>query len=161
MSKKYDLESFMEDLKCDLVKYLNPQIKSVSDEKNDGLELKEIPERYFVIQSLDDEIMNSSIFCLIQCIDIATQSAGPYPANTYQVIVMIVVAGTKNQLKMVNRMFRYGRALEETIQKQWVSAGRRGVNKINMTLIPPQDYQNLNSTQDFRVVGVQLNTTIV
>ncbi len=159
IKRKYDLEDLLFDLEKDLKAKLNTYIKAVFAEKADGLTFSEIPETAFVTQSLDTAIMNNKIFCFIQCSEIATLSNGPYAAKTYKIIVLIVVSGTQNQMKMVNRMLRYGRALEDTIEKGWESIGRQPV-KFTLTSIPPADYQNMNSTQDFRVVGVEINATI-
>lgn len=153
---KYDLESLVYDVETMLKSKLDTEISAITTEKNDGITLPVIGSNAYAVQTLDNVTMNYEQFVYLGVVDVRTTGTGPATAKDYGIVVMIVSGGKPNQLNNIRRMFRYGRALEQTFEKNWDKIGSHRV-KFKIESIPPQDYQNLNGTKQFQAVGVVLS----
>lgn len=152
----YDLEAVLLDIETLLKSRLDAEIDIVEADKNDGLVVAGIGQNAYAIQTMDNVIMNYEQFVFIGVTDIRTNSNGPGTAKDYGIVCMIVSGGKQNQLQNIKRMFRYGRALEQTFQKNWDRISSHRI-KFKIESIPPQDYQNLNGTKMYQAVGVVLS----
>lgn len=153
---KYDIEKLIYEIRDLLKDELNDQIQAVFDEKDDGLTYLQLNSAAYAVQSMDDSVANYDIFCFIQVLDIQATGQGPMTAKDLSISTTLIVSGGANQKDATRRMFRYGRALEQTFQDNWDRIGSHRI-KFKIQTIPPQDYVDLNGSKSFKTVSVVLS----
>lgn len=154
----YDIEDILADIKTALTDNLNTKIAAITTEKNDGITLATVDSNALFMQSLDNEMTNYDPFVFYGITDITTTNAGPYPANEYTIAVFLTVADDGSGEEMTKKALRYHRALSESFTEHWNKSAAR--NKIEISNLAPLEIEMLNTSKEFRAVGIELRTTI-
>lgn len=154
---KYDIESFIDDLSTYLKANLTTQITAINTEKGDSA-LTVPDSSSYAIQTINDKIINYDPFVLIGVDDISAVSITGATAKEYKVILAIIFEDGQNDDSGFRRVWRYQRALEETI-----NPGFNKVNKhvkIKIDSLTPVDVTLASRSAPSRATGVLLSVTI-
>lgn len=154
----HDIESVLDNVKVILQANINNVISAINTEKNDDASLLPVNDGAYCFQSLDDTVHNYEPVVLYGVVDIANDNNGPYNANKVTVAVYIIACDDTDANNMTRRMFRYQRALKQTLESNWQS-GKIG-NKISINSMLPARIAGLNSSNEHRVVGIEFTTDI-
>lgn len=158
MSQSYDIEALMFELQDMLKLKLNPMITQIATEKNDGISPRLIGANAWAVQSLDEKVMNYDDYVFLLCEQMDADGRGPVTAEKYTISVVIVSAQVNSE-NHVNKMFRYLKALKQTIEKNWDSFNSNKI-KFSIQQYPPQDLPALNSTKQSKAVAIQLTGSL-
>ena len=156
---RLDVETILSSLETILKTYLNAKITSINEEKADGIVLAQIDEaKGYYLQTLDAEQVSANPFVFYGIEDIQSQGLGPETLNNYTLGITIILEDSGQDLNVAKRMFRYSRALQETLQEHWSDI--RGSVKTVIASLVPIEFKALNATNISRAVGVQLTVAI-
>lgn len=153
----YDLEDILVDLKAALVANLNTKIAAIGTIKGDSLSAPTIDSDAYFLQSLGEKVANFNPFIFYGVSDIRADGIGPRAIKNYVLQVVLCIQDFDQDGGMSNRMFRYGRAIEEVLEENWVLA-----NKIKMRIeaLPPADFKMQNTSTMYRCVGANVYCAI-
>jgi hypothetical protein len=152
---RYDLEMLLEDVKSAMTTHFNTVVGLINTEKNDGIALDTLNADAYFLQQLNGKMANWNPVCLYGVDTIETKPNGPHGLQRFQLSVIIIVADSGEEIEFGKRMFRYSRALEEVFRRGWT--GGRGSVKFEVSSLVPIPLTNLNSSETYRAVGVELN----
>lgn len=155
---RYDIETFLDEIEAALKANLNTKITALNTEKAGAPVLATISNDAYFLQELNGKTINHDPFILYGIEDIIAESRGPSSLQRVVVSVIIVVADEGTDVAIGKRIMRYARALKETLQDNWTlsSAG----HKIDIRSLVPQSFPRLNSSEFYRAVGVEIETSI-
>lgn len=152
---KIDVEVILSDIETILKNNLNDKIDSINTEKDDGIVLAAVDDaKGYHLQTLDAEQVVANPFIWYGIEDVSSDGIGPETINKYTIAVTLVLEDSGQDLNPAKRMFRYSRALQETLQDHWSDI--RGSIKTAIASLVPVEFKNLNTSQLSRAVGVQL-----
>lgn len=154
----YDIEDILDNTKTILQNDLNTQIGIINTDKSDSITLDTIDSSAYAYQVMDNEIFNYNPFIFFGVTGINNNTQGPYVLEEIIVSVMLIAADEGTGEDMTRKMIRYQTALKETIKTNWPNGGIK--NKITIESLLPVQIEQLNDSQDFRVVGIEFKTTI-
>lgn len=154
MGLKYDLESLLDDVKTVMTNNFNTVAAAINTEKNDGLTLYGLEAEAFFLQQLNGKMQNWKLCCLYGVDEIENFPNGPDVSCKFKLSVVLIVTDNGEEVECGKRMFRYSRALQETFRRGWVS--NRGGVKLSVTSLVPIALPQLNSSETYRAVGVEL-----
>jgi hypothetical protein len=157
---KYDIEDLLRDVKSFLVSNLNTQIAALNAEKNDGITLKTVDDTAYHLQYPEDRAEPSDPFLIYSEADEPTfEVRGPFIGTTHHVGLDIVLADNGNDRQIVNRLFRYRRALKDVVLANWASIA--GSHKFEIhALSPTPPFKNQETGYIGRSVGITLSVSI-
>jgi len=155
---KYDIETFLVALETHLKADLNTKIAEINTEKNDSITLLTIDSNAYCQQSMDQVIMNYDPYIYYGITDIRSIGLGPQTANTYRIVIAIIVADAEGDTLIARRLLRYQRALSEVIENK--SSTFASYKKTNISSLVPIAFQIQDETRSYRAIGVELETTI-
>jgi hypothetical protein len=158
MSKKYDIESFLTDLKSNLQAGLNDKLTSITDEKADGLDLKPVDASAYFLQTMNEKIANFDPFIFYGIEGSQTEGLGPVSAIKWTINVALILI-EQTDLQIVARLLRYQRAMRELFEEQWADAG--DAIKIKLENMAPISFKLVDSDELFRAIGISIEITIV
>lgn len=160
-----DLEVILDEIKGALQTTLNIKIAAVTAEKaasdlanGISVTLKPIDSRAYFLQTLNDAIANYDPFILYGLDDPRGFGIGPATGKNYKITVAICVSDTGQDKEIARRMFRYSRALEETIE--FYFAGIKSGFKLTVESLAPTAFTLMNTTNDYRAIGVSITVGI-
>lgn len=156
----YDIESLVFDIDATLRANINTEINAINTEKADGITIDDITTNAFAVQSLDENIDNFPNFVFTEVQETPAIPIGPQTGMEFRILTLVIASGTENELQSSRRMFRYGRALKQCIEKHWASSNKLGT-KVKIEQIPPQDYLSLNASKKFKTVGLLISGSFV
>lgn len=155
----YDVESLMADIERLMVNSLNSKILAINVEKADSIVLDTIADDAYIFQSLDERVMNRDPFVFYGLAN-SVEANGIGPAVSKKLKIHIaVISFAQNKSNIGVRYLRYNRAVEEAFLSQWDSFSSGGV-KLKVTSPILIDFTLLNSSDTFRVVGVELEANL-
>jgi hypothetical protein len=156
--KKYDIESLLKDIEAVLSVNLNAKLTQIDTEKADGITLKPIDSRAYFLQELNSRVANYNPFILYGITNIEPRPQVGGTAAIFTVNVALVFADHGNDQHIVKKMLRYSRALKECIEEHFYLIK----NSINLEVqsLVPGDFQRLNTSENYRVVGVDITATL-
>ncbi len=156
---RLDVETILSSLETILKDNLNDKITSINEEKDDGITLAQIDKaKGYHLQTLDAEQVTANPFIFYGIEDIQSSGLGPDTINNYTLGITIMLEDSGQDLNVAKRMFRYSRALQETLQDHWSDI--RGSVKTVIASLVPIEFKALNSSNITRAVGVQLTVAI-
>lgn len=151
---KYDIEAFFADLLSTMQAKLNTKLLEIDSDKNDGITLPQIASTAYFFQNLDSEIANFNPFIyygLANFIDGNSFAGAVDVAFTAQVV--LVLSDDGNDPYIIQKLFRYQRALMEIFQTYFANISQIGTIKI--TGLEPLPYQ-FNKLNPSRIIGVAI-----
>lgn len=156
---RLDVETILSSLETILKDNLNAKITSINEEKDDGIVLSQIDsDKGYILQTLDAEQATANPFVFYGIADIQSEGLGPDTINNYTLGISIIVEDSGQDLNPAKRMYRYSRALQETLQEHWSDI--RGSLKTAIASLVPVEFKNMNTSNLCRAVGVQLTVAI-
>ena len=150
---KYDVESFLADIKATLQANLNTKIAEINSEKSDSIVLATIDNAAYVLQQLNGALINWNPFVFYGVDDIQSTSRGPLSSRAITASAVVIVKDDGNDIEVGIRMFRYLRVLEEVFKDNWAN----NAVKLEIKSLVPIPITNLNSSDSYRAVGVSLD----
>jgi hypothetical protein len=156
--KIYDLEQLLSDIQSLLSQSFNAKLTMIDAEKADGVILKPIDSRAYFIQELNSKSANFNPFVFIGVTNIESKPLLSGTAASYTINVGVVLADSGNDVSIVKRMFRYARAMKETIEENFFLED--SAISLEVEGLIPAQFQDLNSSQSYRVVGVDIVATL-
>lgn len=154
MGRKYDMEALLDDVKLAMTTHFNTIVGEINTEKNDGIAIDTLNADAYMLQQLNGKLANWNPVCLYGVETVESTSRGPLHSSKFTLSVMIIAIDTGEEIECGKRMFRYSRALEEVFQRGW-NGGSGGV-KLEIKSLVPIPFTDLNSSERYRVVGVNL-----
>jgi len=148
----YDIETLLIDVKEVMTTNLNTKITDINTEKNDTTILSAINAAAY-LQDMDDSTAVYDPFVLYMVTNIDSEGIGPATMKTVTVNIAIILVDS-SYLDIINRMWRYGRALEEIFEEKWKF--KRGVCDFKIESLPVLSFQLLDESQRYKVVGINL-----
>lgn len=157
---KYDIESFMADVEAFLKANLNTKITAINSEKNDTITLPSIPDEGYFLQTLNDTVTNYNPFIFFGVDSVETEGTGPANKDAYSVDVILCFAdqGADAPGAVAKKLYRFSRVLGDLFKENYDRIGRAG--KIKVKSLSPVSFKFLNSSDDYRAVGVTLDFTL-
>lgn len=149
---RYDIESFLADVKALLLSDLNSKLSAITSEKNDGITLKAVDASAYFLQSLNGTQVNHNPFIFYGVQDIATTGNHSYSSQKVDVVVAVVLEDAGQDVDIAPRLFRYGRALHEVIEEGF-DRNTNGVKLMVQSLVPI-DFKLMNSSTNHKAIGV-------
>jgi hypothetical protein len=133
-------------------------LTALDAEKADGIVMRPVDARAYFLQELNSRVANFNPFILYGITNIEARPHITGTAGIYTINVALIVADYGNDLNIVKKMMRYSRALKETIEENFYLK-QNSVSLEVQSLIPDQ-FQKLNSSENYRVVGVDILATL-
>jgi hypothetical protein len=155
---KYDLESLLADIKALMLANLNNKITEINTEKNDSIVLAPVDADAYFLQQMNGRQMNWPVGIVYGVDDIQSGNRGPLSNSKFQLSAIIIVTDTGEDIEIGTRMFRYSRALEEIFRENWTK-GNNAV-KLEISSLVPIPLTNLNSSEQYRAVGLQIDASL-
>jgi len=153
----YDEESLLSDIETVLKNNLNTRIAAINTEKADSITLATIDSgAYFM--DMDDRSANYNPIVVYTISSIETESIGHATARNIIVNIAIIV-NDNGDLSIVKRMLRYGRALREVFEQNFRYI--RALDNFKIQSLPVLGFQLRNNSQRYKIVGLDLETSIV
>jgi len=155
---KYDTEDFLDNVKAVLVANLNTKLTAIDAAKTqDTLSLPQVAAAAYAFQGLNEEVINFDPFIVYGVESIVTIPQLQGSAN--DVTVSVVLALCENGKNEIDRlMLRYSRAMKEVIEENYQSVGK-GM-KMVVSEFMPISFKFLNSDDNYKAVGININATI-
>lgn len=150
----YDPETYLLSIQTFLKANLNTEIASLNLEKNDTLVLKTISTDAYFLQSFNNTVSNYDPHILIGIDDITGSGIGPGVVKTLTFSIVIIVEDRGEDLFAGVRMLRYGRVLEDLLNRSFNKIIPHATFKINSLV--PISITSVNSNDSYRAVGVQI-----
>lgn len=157
---KTDIESVLGKVKAFLVANLNTQIAALNAEKNDGITLKTVDSTAYHLQYPQDRAEPNDPFIVYEeAGEPEIETNGANIATVHTVAITLVLADNGNDTQMVNRLFRYRRALKDLVVPNWTQIA--GENKFTVReLLPTPPMKEMNTGFLARFVGIELSVAI-
>jgi len=154
---KQDFEDILDSVKAIMVAKLTAKLTQIDTAKNDGITLVPVSEKAYFLQSLDEEVANFDPFIAYGIADIESTSVGPKVAEKIFISIVIVLAD--NGVNDINRkMFRYSRALKEIFQENWqIHDSSSKINVTRSTVVP---FESLDSSAQYKAIGIELEVNL-
>ena len=152
---RWDVESFLDELKTYLQANLNTKIAAINTEKGDSL-LSTLANDAYLIQDLESKTMTYDPFVIMGVVDVETIPTGPLTAKIYTIDVIMILQ-QQNNSDNYKRLFRYQRALEDVFDAGWNSINHRV--KIELESLVP-GFALVSVPQQHRAIGMGLRVTI-
>lgn len=153
----YDIETFLNEVRTFLREKMTTAVTAINTEKGDTL-LQAVGNDAYFIQTLNNEATNYNPFVLIGVEDVTTSGDGPFLKRSYTVAVIVVIADNGNSDDIPKTLFRYQRVLEDLFNKNWASM--KSSVKLKVRSLVPISFRMLDSSDNFRAIGVQLDFSI-
>lgn len=159
MSVKYDIERFLADVKSFLQSGFNTAIVAMNAEKNDAVVLGQIDSAAYFLQTLNDKVVNYSPFIFYGEGNVIAEGIGPATRKQYSVdVVLVLVDNAEAQDAVPVKLFRYRRILEELFENNW--ATMKSSVKLKIQSLSPIAFNLVNSSADYRAIGITLDFTL-
>lgn len=153
----YDLEDILADLKAVLVANLNTKLTAITAIKGDSISLPSVDSEAYLLQTLNEKVVQYNPFILYGVSDIRTEGTGPHTLENFVLQIILCHCDLDQDAAMSKRMFRYGRAIKEVLQDNWHMANKI---KTRVEALPPAEFKMQNSSDSHRCVGVNLYCAI-
>lgn len=154
----YDSEEYLLAIQSFLQANLNTEIGNLNTEKNDSIVLKTISTDAYFIQTLNDTVANYNPHILISLDDIGGNGIGPGTLKTLTFSLIIILEDRGEDLFIGRRMLRYGRVLEDILNRSFNKIIPHATFKINSLV--PIAITSVNSNDPYRAVGAQIVTAL-
>lgn len=152
--RQNDPESFLLAIETFLKSNLNTEIASLNTEKNDAIVLKAISTDAYFLQTLNDKVANYNPYILIGLDDIGSEGTGPSTAKILTFSIIIILQDSIEDLMIGRRMLRYGRVLEDLLNRSFNKIIPHATFRINSLV--PIAITSVNSNDPYRAVGAQV-----
>jgi hypothetical protein len=155
MAGGLDIETVLNSVETFLKANLNAEITAMNTKKADAITLASVDSDAYFLQSLNNRIANFNpfVFYGVEALK-AEAGIGPATKTVYSLNVVIVLADAGEDIDVDRRMFRYGKVLSDLFHKNWSRITRSDTVEIESR--EPVRFKLLNSSDDFRAVGVIL-----
>lgn len=154
---RYDIENLMDDIKKVMTDSLNEKIASINTEKNDSIELASINDEAYFFQSMNESIANFDPFVFY---GVVPSPDGNIGATAQELAInVIVIVQDNGDPSIVRRLFRYQRAVKELFEANNFIANNG--TRLEIGTLPPVPLDLLNSSENHKAIGIELNTTLV
>lgn len=150
----YDPESYLLAIETHLKANLNTEIASLNSEKNDSIVLKTIVSEAYFLQTLNDTVANYNPHILIGLDDIQGNGNGPGTLKVLTFTIVIILEDRGEDLFIGRRMLRYGRVLEDLLNRSFNKIIPHATFVINSLV--PIAITSVNSNDPYRAVGAQI-----
>lgn len=158
----YDIEALLGDIETFMKANLNTKLTAISTDKNDGISLLPVDSNGYFFQTLNDKVTNYDPFVFYGLQDIDNKGGqagiGPGTEKKYSISVMICVSDTGQDVNITKRVLRYSRALSELFETSWDRVGKS--IKLKVQSLVPIPFTDINTSENFRVVGVLLEANL-
>lgn len=147
-----DIEVVLAKVEATLRAKFNDHINAINADKNDGIVLKNVSDKAYIFQSLDEKVANYNPF-VYYGID-STPTTGTYMAlaKTLKIEVSVILADQEDGA-LFKKILRYQKALENLFTSEIFPI--QGLNeKVVITSLEPVSFKLQNSTSEFKAIGV-------
>jgi hypothetical protein len=155
---KHDPETYLLAIETFLKANLNTEIANLNTEKNDSITLMTIVSDAYFLQTLNDTVANYNPHILIGLDDIGSSGIGPGTVKTLTFSIIIILEDRGEDLLIGRRMLRYGRVLEDLLNRSFNKIIPHATFKINSLV--PIAITSVNSNDPYRAVGAQIVTAL-
>jgi hypothetical protein len=154
----YDSEEYLLKIQNFLQANLNTEIGNLNTEKNDSIVLKTISNDAYFLQTLNDTVANYNPHILISLDDIGSSGIGPGTLKTLTFSIIVILEDRGEDFFIGRRMLRYGRVLEDLLNRSFNKIIPHATFKINSLV--PIAITSVNSNDPYRAVGAQIVTAL-
>jgi hypothetical protein len=158
MMIKYDLERFLEDIEAILVDQLNDKLVQIDTEKADDIILKPVDDGAYFLQELNSRVANYDPFVVYSIESMEPISTLGGTASKVTVSIVLIIADNGQDIAITKRILRYSRALKEVIEENF-ALDENGINLEVQSLVPVE-FQRLNTSENYRAVGINVIGTL-
>lgn len=164
MGKKYDTESFIQDVYTILQAQINAKIVAVeADCVAAGKPVTNLAQvdlvNAFYEQSLSDNTLSMSPAVFFGLDDTVTKGIGPQSSKDIKVFVELIHIDGGNDKLGKRRVHRYTRVLEEIFEENYDKFGNANLTKVS-ALLPLSFKLEGNTSEQVRVAGVSITTSL-
>jgi len=155
-SKRYDAETFLDDVIGLVRDNLSAKVVAINAEKADKFQIKDIPAKQYHPDIMDG-VINQFPFVYYGVIEIEVgESVGSHTQLDVTVIVAVVF-DNKGHKGNNNQALRYTRILREIIQEDFLKFPSAG--KMQVVEFAPADFSS-NQGADFKIGGIHVKASI-
>ena len=151
----YDIEEILDNVASFLQSNLNTRLGEIDTEKGDGITLKTVSNDAYFLQTLNINAVNLDPFILYGVDSEEADGVGPATGRRVTIMVVLTMIDHGDDADIVRRLFRYRRSMRELFEENYNRVDKRVKFEVK-TLEPVGPFKMVNSTEDFRAVGVGL-----
>lgn len=152
-----DIEQVVDDLQAFLDAKLNTELLAIDAEKADGIVLKPVDTKAYFPHSFDSRATNYDPFITLRVGNIESQAIGPATADTLPIAVLLILSD-QNADNPFKRLLRYQRAIKTLVLRHFAKiSGSDKFKVVSLVVVP---LQLLDSSDTFKMIGVELTVTI-
>lgn len=153
-----DVETILDQIETFLKANLGTKIVEINTEKADGITLATVDTDAYFMQTLNNKITNYNPFIFYGVADSNSEGIGPATSRRYTFNVVIVAIDSGQDDNIGRIMLRYNRIFRELFEKNWAEISRS--DRFEVKSLEPIGFKLLNSSDDYRATGVELDLTI-
>lgn len=164
MKKKFDLECLIDNIEQFLKDNLNDAIQAIDNEKNDGLAIDDqivtelVDPDAYIFQSLDNLPVNFDPILFFGISSLPGKSVPGASAKIPTIEISVIKADDESKT-IGKKLLRYGRALEEIFEKNYFKINNVRP-KIEISSLQPISFKMQNSSNQFKAIGIEIETSI-
>jgi hypothetical protein len=155
---KQDIETIFFKLVDQVKATINDKIDGINVEKDDCV-LKNIDDQAWIIGSLDDRIKSFNTFAFTYIDSVTSTTQGNIVSKNASFEFDICIAENEDGSDYL-RVLRYHRVLEECMIEAWDKVCK-GYDRPTINLLNPIDIKLYDSSHLHKVVGIQVEFTLV
>lgn len=155
---KFDLECLLHNIEDFLKANLNTQLAAIDAEKNSGWTTEPVDAEAYVFQSLDNLPVNFDPILFYGVSDIESKSVPGASAKIIKIEISVIKVDDESKT-IGKKLLRYGRALEELFEKNYFKINNVRP-KIIVSSLQPISFKMQNSSNLFKAIGIEIETSI-
>lgn len=155
---KFDMECLVDNIEIFLKAHLNDRIQAIDAEKNNGITTELVDSEAYIYQSLDNLPVNFDPILFYGISDLGGKSVPGAAAKIPKIEISIIKADDDSK-DIGRKLLRYGRALEEIFEKNYFKIGNVRP-KIEISSLQPISFRTQNSSNQFKAIGIEIETSI-
>lgn len=157
--KKFDTEFIIKEIADKITSVFNAKLALIDAEKNDGITLKQLDTSASYFQTLNNSTINYNPFLLYGLSSSEIIGKQGNNIKKLKIYFLIVYSDADNNNTTTSIMYRYQRALEESIQDNCFAL--ESVNKMVISSIDLVDFKNINTNKIDKAIGITIDTDIM
>lgn len=154
-ARKYDLETFRDDIVSMVQANLSAKVTAINAEKNDAYNISDIDLANYY-NDITDQVTNANPFIYYGMSDLVMESVGAGTAIEATIFISVVFDNT-NDVGVESKVLRYTRCLVEIIQENFKKIPN--LSPLKVTQFLPANY-SLNNGSDFKIGGIHVTATL-
>lgn len=158
MKNRYDVECFIDNLLVFLKANLNNKLASIDLEKGGEITTELVDDNAYIFQSLDNMPVNFDPILFYGISDMGSKSIPGASAKIFTVEISVIKTDDEST-EIGKKLLRYGRALEEIFEENYFKINNVRP-KIEIASLQPVSFKLQNSSNRFKAIGIEIETSI-